>query len=92
MRALQIVEYGEPLVSADLAEPVAGAGEIVVSIRAAGICRSDVHYRAGNRPVQERPLVPGHEVAGIVADAGPGVEGPMVGDRVCLHYLVSCGT
>ncbi len=91
MRALQIVDYGRPLVEAMLADPDPGPGEVVVSIKAAGICRSDVHYRSGNRPVPSLPLVPGHEVAGLVESVGPGVEGPMVGDRVCLHYLISCG-
>lgn len=91
MQALQIVGYGEPLAAVELPDPVPGPGEIVVEIRAAGICRSDVHYRSGTRPVPSLPLVPGHEVAGLVADAGPGVGSPAVGDRVCLHYLVSCG-
>ncbi|MFH2072667.1 MAG: zinc-binding dehydrogenase [Actinomycetota bacterium] len=91
MRALQIVDYGRPLAEAVLTDPVPGPGELVVSIRAAGICRSDVHYRSGSRPVPSLPLVPGHEVAGVVDAVGPGVEQPMVGDRVCLHYLISCG-
>jgi len=91
MRVLQIVDYGHPLEEAVLADPEPGPGEIVVSIKAAGICRSDVHYRSGNRPVPSLPLVPGHEVAGVVDSVGPGVEQPMVGDRVCLHYLTSCG-
>ena len=75
----------------ELADPVPGPGEIVVSVRAAGICRSDVHYRGGTRPVPSLPLVPGHEVAGIVDKVGPGVERPLTGDRICLHYLISCG-
>jgi propanol-preferring alcohol dehydrogenase len=91
MRALQIVEYREPLQEAVLEDVAPGPGEVVVSVRAAGICRSDVHYRAGTRPVPALPLVPGHEVAGIIESVGPGVEQPMVGDRVCLHYLTSCG-
>jgi propanol-preferring alcohol dehydrogenase len=91
MRALQIVATGRPLQEVELPDPTAGPGEIVVSVKAAGICRSDVHYRAGTRPVPSLPLVPGHEVAGIVEEVGPGVEQPMEGDRVCLHYLTSCG-
>jgi len=91
MRALQIVETGRPLQEVELVDPVPGPGEIVVSVRAAGICRSDVHYRGGTRPVPSLPLVPGHEVAGIVDKVGPGVERPLTGDRVCLHYLISCG-
>lgn len=62
-----------------------------MEIRAAGICRSDVHYRSGTRPPPALPLVPGHEVAGVVAALGDGVDSHAVGDRVCLHYLVTCG-
>lgn len=91
MRALQIVEVGAPLAEAHLPDPTPGPDEIVVHVRAAGICRSDVHYRSGGRPVPGLPLVPGHEVAGRVAAVGAGVERPRLGDRVCLHYLVSCG-
>lgn len=91
MRALQIVAPGAPLESADLPDPVPGRGEVLVAVEAAGICRSDVHYRSGTRPVPSLPLVPGHEVAGTVAAVGEGVRHHRVGDRVCLHYLVTCG-
>jgi propanol-preferring alcohol dehydrogenase len=91
MRALQIIEPGRPLVEVTLDDPVPGPGDIVVRVRAAGICRSDVHYRSGARPVPWLPVIPGHEVAGIVERVGPGVDRPDVGDRVCLHYLTSCG-
>jgi propanol-preferring alcohol dehydrogenase len=91
MRVLQITEAGRPLSEGTLEDPRPGTGEIVVRVRAAGICRSDVHYRGGTRPVPFLPLVPGHEVAGIVDSVGPGVDAPAVGDRVCLHYLTSCG-
>lgn len=91
MRALQIVELGRPLAEAELPDPVPGPEEIVVGVRAAGMCRSDVHYRSGGRRVPGLPLIPGHEVAGQVEAVGDGVERVGVGDRVCLHYLVSCG-
>lgn len=90
MRALSIVRYGKPLVAVDLPDLEPGPGEIVVRVGAAGICRSDVHYRAGTRPVSSLPLVPGHEVAGTIEAVGEGA-GRAVGDRVCLHYLVTCG-
>ena len=91
MRTLVITEYGAPLVEIEASDPEPGPGEIAVRVDAAGICRSDVHYRAGTRPVRSLPLVPGHEVAGTVAAVGEGVGQPEVGDRVCLHYLVTCG-
>ena len=71
--------------------PVVGEGDVLVRIKAAGICRSDVHYRAGRSPVGPVPQTLGHEVAGIVEEVGAGVRGCQVDDRVCLHYLLSCG-
>ncbi|HSM01144.1 MAG TPA: zinc-binding dehydrogenase [Acidimicrobiia bacterium] len=91
MRTFAIAAYGSPLVEVDAPDPEPGPGELVVRVDAAGICRSDVHYRAGTRPVPSLPLVPGHEVAGTVTAVGEAVESPSIGDRVCLHYLVSCG-
>jgi propanol-preferring alcohol dehydrogenase len=91
MRALQITAPGAPLAAVDLAEPVPGPGEVLVAIEAAGMCRSDVHYRAGTRPVPSLPLVPGHEIAGTIVGAGEDVSDRSLGDRVALHYLVTCG-
>jgi 2-desacetyl-2-hydroxyethyl bacteriochlorophyllide A dehydrogenase len=91
MRALHIVDHGRPLESMAIPDPAPGPDDVVVTIEAAGICRSDVHYRSGTRPVTALPLVPGHEVAGTVADVGANVTTHRPGDRVCLHYLVTCG-
>jgi D-arabinose 1-dehydrogenase-like Zn-dependent alcohol dehydrogenase len=72
--------------------PQPGEREILVRIRAAGICHSDVHYRAGRSSVGPLPQTLGHEIAGIVEATGPGVRRFRAGDRVCLHYQLSCGS
>ena len=87
MRALAITEHGAPLQEMEGPDPVPGPGEALVLVEAAGICRSDIHYRAGTRPVPGLPLVPGHEVAGTVLEA----DGIRAGTRVAVHYLESCG-
>jgi 2-desacetyl-2-hydroxyethyl bacteriochlorophyllide A dehydrogenase len=91
MRALQIQAVGEPLVEVVLPDPAPGDADVVVRVERAGICRSDVHYRAGTRAVPALPLVPGHEIAGSVVAVGSRVERGLVGRRVCVHYLVTCG-
>lgn len=63
----------------------------MVGIKAAGICHSDAHYRAGVSPAGPLPITLGHEIAGVVEAVGPGVTRVKPGDRVCLHYLVTCG-
>src|SRR5687768_8203333 len=92
MRALRIEQVGSPLVAVELPTPTPGAGEVLVRVRAAGICHSDAHYRAGRSASLRAPITPGHEVAGEVVRLGPGVTSHAEGDRVCLHYLVTCGT
>ncbi len=91
MRALQLAAPGQPLAALDIAVPRPSAGEVLVRVKAAGICHSDAHYRAGTSPVGRLPLTLGHEVAGEVAGLGPDVTTLAEGDRVCLHYLVTCG-
>lgn len=71
--------------------PPCGPGDVLVRVRAAGICHSDVHYRAGRSRVEPLPLTLGHEVAGEIAAVGEHVRDLRVGDPVCLHYLVICG-
>jgi threonine dehydrogenase-like Zn-dependent dehydrogenase len=71
-------------------DPVPGAGEVVVRVRAAGICGSDLHgYRRGGSATA--PRTPGHELAGEVAALGAGVTGFRLGDRVGVEPLVGCG-
>lgn len=91
MRAVQIVELGKPLQVCDVPMPEPGPGEVRVRIEAAGICHSDAHYRAGTASVARRPITPGHEIAGTVDKCGPGVADVAPGQRVALHYLVTCG-
>ncbi len=71
--------------------PAVGPHDVLVRVKAAGICHSDAHYRAGRSPVSPLPRTLGHEVSGVVEALGPGVSRFRTGDRVCLHYLASCG-
>ena len=65
MRAVRLVQTRQPLALFDLPMPAAGPGEVLVRVRAAGICHSDVNYRAGVSPVYPLPMTLGHEVAGV---------------------------
>ena len=91
MKAVRLTAVGRPLESADVTPREPGPGEVLVRIRAAGICHSDAHYRSGLSPMGALPLTLGHEIAGVVERVGPGVSTHHAGDRVCLHYLVTCG-
>ncbi len=91
MKAVQLVKVGQPLELHDVPIPAVGERDILVRVRAAGICHSDVHYRAGRSPVRPLPLTLGHEVAGVVEQIGAQVTTVKAGDRVCLHYNLTCG-
>jgi len=91
MKAIRLVQPHQRLELQELPLPTVGARDVLVRIQAAGICHSDVHYRAGISPVHPLPLTLGHEIAGVVEQAGAEVSQLKAGDRVCLHYMVTCG-
>jgi len=84
---------GDDIRVQEVSTPVPGPGQVLVRVRAAGVCGSDLHgYRdSTQRPGQ--PIMKGHELAGQIAALGPGVEGLAVGQRVGVEpgHLVSCG-
>ena len=91
MKAVRLVGVKKPLQMQEIPIPEIGEREILVAVKAAGICHSDAHYRAGISPVSFMPLTLGHEVSGVVEKIGKEVTNVKSGDRVCLHYLVTCG-
>ena len=91
MKAVRLVEIGKPLQEQEIPLPPLGDQDVLVRVMAAGICHSDVHYRAGKSPVGDLPQTLGHEVAGIIENVGPHVARTRIGERVSLHYLLTCG-
>ena len=91
MKALRLTAVGSPVELHEIPVPDIGDGDVLVRVRAAGICHSDAHYRSGRSPARPLPLVLGHEVAGVIERVGPAVTSVRQGDRVCLHYLTTCG-
>ena len=91
MKAAVLREIGAPLTLEDVELDEPRAGEVRVRIEAAGVCHSDLHYMTGDLPAK-RPLVVGHEGAGIVEAVGPQTSGRVsVGDRVALLWRPRCG-
>jgi D-arabinose 1-dehydrogenase-like Zn-dependent alcohol dehydrogenase len=74
----------------EVPDPVAPPGGVVVRVMATGICRSDWHAWAGHEEIAF-PHVPGHELAGVVAEVGAGVTRWAVGDRVTVPFVCACG-
>ena len=83
---------GTDLVARDVARPRPGPREILVEVGACGVCRTDLHVRDGELPDQKLPLVPGHEIVGVVIESGREVTRFREGDRVGIPWLGSaCG-
>ncbi len=91
MKAVRLVQPGQPLKLHEVPAPSPGPQDVLVQVKAAGICHSDAHYRAGISTVEPLPMTLGHEVAGVVVEVGREVKTAKPGDRVCLHYLATCG-
>ncbi len=90
MRALVLSEPHEFAVR-EVPEPEPGPRQVLVRVRACGVCGTDLHIVAGEFPRTPFPITPGHESAGEVVALGPGVTRLAVGDRVGIDASLSCG-
>ncbi len=91
MKAIQLERAGQALVEREVPLPPPAIGEVRVEVRAAGICRSDAHYRRGRPQPRALPRTLGHEIAGVVSAVGAGVTGIPEGLRVAVNYVLHCG-
>jgi 2-desacetyl-2-hydroxyethyl bacteriochlorophyllide A dehydrogenase len=91
MKAARLHRVGEALKIDSVEVPAVGSNDVIVDIKASGICHSDLNYRNGVAPVGKLPIVLGHEIAGVISKTGEHVKGIVEGDRVCVHYIRSCG-
>ncbi len=91
MKALLLSEYSKLAVT-DMPTPAIGADEVLVRVRACGICGSDIHGYDGSTGRRIPPLVMGHEAAGEIEQVGSAVKNFSAGDRVTFDSTVSCGS
>jgi alcohol dehydrogenase len=90
MRAVVYSAYGAQPALTEVPDPDCPAGGVVIAVGATGVCRSDWHAWQGHDPVT-LPHIPGHELAGEVAEVGRGVTRWRVGDRVTVPFVCGCG-
>ncbi len=91
MRAMVLEKFGEPMVLREVLEPAIGKGDILLRVRGCGLCGTDIKIYDGNVNTVKLPRIMGHELAGEVAEIGPGVEGWKVGDHGVVHIYLTCG-
>jgi alcohol dehydrogenase len=92
VRAAVFEEFGKPIAIREVPDPIPERDGIVIKVEATGLCRSDWHGWMGHDPDIKLPHVPGHELAGVVAEVGPEVRRWRPGDRVTLPFVCGCGT
>jgi propanol-preferring alcohol dehydrogenase len=92
MRAMVLEAPGSPLHQIELPQPECGADDILLKVSACGVCRTDLHIQDGELSGPKLPLIPGHEIVGIVAAKGERVERFAIGQRLGVPWLGhTCG-
>src|SRR5215510_12637936 len=92
MRMMRLNAPHQPLEYAEGTSPILSPSQVRIGISACGVCRTDLHLVDGELPNPKLPVVPGHQIVGIVDAVGPGVARPRTGDRVGVPWLGgSCG-
>lgn len=94
MRAAQIVEHQKPLRIGEVPDPVPGPKDVIIKVEASGVCRSDWHAWMGDWKwlglSPELPIIPGHEMGGVVVEVGKEVKNFRPGDRVTTPFHEAC--
>ena len=92
MKAMQLAAPRTALRMVELPAPRPGRGQVLIKVRACGVCRTDLHVVDGDLAQGKMPIVPGHEIVGTVAEKGAGVEHFAIGERVGVPWLGwTCG-
>lgn len=81
-----------PLVLEEVSPPEPGPGEVRLRVAACGVCHTDLHVAEGDLPLRRSPVIPGHQIVGVVDRAGPGVDPALIGSRAGVTWLAwACG-
>ena len=92
MRAMLFEKARQPLRLAEVPVPKPGTGQVLIRVRTCAVCRTDLHVIDGELNKPKLPLIPGHEIIGIVEEKGSGVDRFKIGDRVGIPWLGwTCG-
>ncbi len=92
LHAMVLQRPGRPLVAKSIERPQPSDGQVLIRVRACGVCRTDLHVVDGDLTEGKLPIIPSHEIVGEVVEAGPQVERVSVGERVGVPWLgYTCG-
>jgi alcohol dehydrogenase len=91
MKAVYFEKFQGPVLVREVSDPKVSEDSVIVKVEATGLCRSDWHGWMGHDPDIALPHVPGHELAGVVEEVGPGIQNWKHGDRVTVPFVGGCG-
>jgi len=81
-----------PLEMMDVDMPIAGRGQVRIRVMACGVCRTDLHIAEGDLNSTKYPIIPGHQIIGIIDEVGPGIKNRIIGQRVGVSWIYyTCG-
>jgi len=91
MKSVQIVEYRQPFQYGDRNVPKLQPHEVLIEVKASGLCSTDIHLLEGRVDLGQLPRIPGHEIAGEIVDIGSEIVTWQTGQRITVAIDVSCG-
>jgi len=90
MKAMVLKEFNQPLSLEEVEKPHYGENDVLVKVKAAGLCGTDLKIQQGKIPVKELPLIQGHEISGVIAETGSQVKDFKIGDEVLISFYIPC--
>jgi propanol-preferring alcohol dehydrogenase len=91
MKAMVLCEFNQPFRLQEVEIPKIDQGELLIRVKASGVCASNIKRSKGSSPNYPLPAILGHEPVGEVVEVGAGVDDFTIGDRVCVYIFVNCG-
>jgi 2-desacetyl-2-hydroxyethyl bacteriochlorophyllide A dehydrogenase len=92
MKAMVVTKFGAPMEIQEVARPKFGDTDVLIRVKACGLCGTDLKIFDGKVPTVKLPSIMGHEVSGIVEEVGKGVKGLRPGDHGVVHIYITCGS
>ena len=92
MKAALLHAFSEPPLIETVSDPKFPPHDVIIELQACGVCRSDKHAWSGQDPDVQIPHIMGHELAGIIVDAGHDVRNFKIGDRVTAPFILGCSS
>jgi len=90
MKAMVLKEFNQPLSLEEVEKPHYGENDVLVKVKAVGLCGTDLKIQQGKIPVKELPLIQGHEISGVIAETGSQVKDFKIGDEVLISFYIPC--